>query len=89
MSSEPRYSTDDREVISFTAVIADRPIVIAIDRETIEDYLGAVNMDPEARMSFVTLHTAMLIASAKAALAGNDDATGVMLKTENLRASPN
>jgi hypothetical protein len=45
MPSSPRHSTDDREVISYEAMVADRPILIAIDRETIERLAGGRDND--------------------------------------------
>ena len=84
MTSEPRHSTDDREVISYETMVAGRPILIAIDRETIEDWLGVETTTPEERLALVNSEMAVLTRCAVEALRNAPDASGIMLKVEHL-----
>ena len=90
MSSEPRHSTDGREVTSYETMVANRPILIAIDRETIEDWLGVETTTPEERLALVNQEMPVLTRCAAEALRNAPDASGIMLKLEHLpsRARP-
>lgn len=83
MTSEPRHSTDDREVISYETMVGNRPILIAIDRETIEDWLS-LETTPEERLALVNREMPVLTRCAIEALRDAPDAAGIMLKLEHL-----
>jgi len=84
--NQPRNSADDREVISYEAMVNGNVVLIAIARETIEDHLGAETTTPEERLEFVNANMAVLTRCAAEKLRGAPDATGIMLKAEHLPA---
>ncbi|MEO7411613.1 MAG: hypothetical protein ABIU10_09930 [Sphingomicrobium sp.] len=86
--NQPLQSSDDREVISYEAMIGGNRVLIAIDRETIEDHLGIETTTSEERLSFVNENMPVLTRCAAERLRGAPDATGIMLNTEDLPTRP-
>ncbi len=83
-TNEPRQSTDDREVISYETLIGGRLVLVAIDRETIEDWLGAQTTTSAERLALVNREMPLLNRCAGEALRDAPDATGIMLKLDHL-----
>jgi hypothetical protein len=62
----------------------DRPILIAMGRETIEDWLGVETSTPEERLALVDQEMPVLTRCAVEALRSSPTAAGIMLKVEHL-----
>ena len=86
--NDPRHTRDDREVITYEAMANDKQILIAIDRETIDDYLGARTLKGDERLAWVKENMAMLTRCAGEKLRHTPDVTGVMLGIDDLPARP-
>jgi hypothetical protein len=86
--NDPRHAGGDCEVITYEALCDDRPILIAIDREMIEGYLGVSSLSAEERLAWVKQNMPMLTNCAVEKLKHTPDATGVMLTLDDLPARP-
>jgi hypothetical protein len=84
VQNQPRQSGDDREVISYETLIAGKPVLVAIDRETIEDWLGRETTSSEERLALVNREMLVLSRCATEALRDAPDASGIMLKIDHL-----
>ena len=76
--------TELNETLSWNATIFGRPVRVSIARETIEDYLGAETTTPEERRKFVVHRRRVLDHCAAEALRNAPDASGIVLKLEDL-----
>lgn len=84
VQNRPRQTDDDREVISYETLIEGRLVLVAIDRVTIEVWLGRETTSSEERLALVNQDMRLLSRCAKEALKDAPDASGIMLKIDHL-----
>ncbi len=82
--NKPRQSTDGSEAIYYEALVAEKMLLIAITRETIEDYLQVETTTPEERLAYVNENLELLTACAAEKVNDVPDATVVMLYCDDL-----
>jgi hypothetical protein len=85
--NEPRHSADDPKLISWNASIRGKSVSVAIDCETIEDWLVMETSSPDERLRNVTQNVSMLNRCAAARLRAAPDATKILLQIEDLTSS--
>jgi hypothetical protein len=80
--NNPRESGLD--LISWDASIRGKAVQVAINRDTIEDWLVLETSAPEERLRNVTQNVSMLNRCAAARLRGDPNATTILLKIQDL-----
>jgi hypothetical protein len=85
--NEPRHSVDDPKLISWDASIRGKLVSVAIDCETIEDWLVVEASTPDERLTSVTENVSMLSRCAAARLRAAPEATNILLQIEDLTSN--
>jgi hypothetical protein len=85
--NEPRHSPDDPKLISWDACIRGNTVRVALDYETIEDWLVVETSTPDEQLRNVTQNVSMLNRCAAARLRSEPNATSILLKIEDLTAN--
>ncbi|CAA9294753.1 MAG: hypothetical protein AVDCRST_MAG93-4172 [uncultured Chloroflexia bacterium] len=85
--NEPRHDGDNPDGIIWAASIRGKVVEVAMDRETIEDWLVLETSSPEERLRCVAQNVSMLSRCAAARLRAAPDATNIQLWIEDLTSS--
>jgi hypothetical protein len=83
--NEPRQTSPD--LIGWDASIRGKVVQVAIDRNTIEDWLVVETCTPEQQLQNVTQNVSMLNRCAAARLRSEPNAASILLKIEDLTAN--